>query len=252
MKKQLQGQVALVTGGSKGIGFGVAQALVAEGCDVVITGRDEEALANATRQLQAASGGSAAAGSGARRSRVEAITVDVRDHGSITTAVNGVAERLGGLDVVVNNAGVGRFVNIAEMSPSQWADVIDTNLTGVFYVTRAALPHLRQRGGGYIFNVSSLAGKNAFVGAGAYCASKAGLNAFGEVLMQEVRHDNIKVTTIAPGSVATGFSGGNESAGADWKIASSDIGDLVVSLLRIDTRSLPSYIELRPSKPPRK
>jgi NAD(P)-dependent dehydrogenase (short-subunit alcohol dehydrogenase family) len=138
------------------------------------------------------------------------------------------------------------------MTPAQWSQTIDTNLTGPFNVSQASLAELKRRGGGYIFNISSLAGKNAFVGAAAYCASKAGLNAFAEVLNQEVRHDNIKVTTIAPGSVSTGFGGGDETKGADWKIAPADIGDMVVDLLELDTRSLPSYIELRPSKPPKK
>ena len=151
-----------------------------------------------------------------------------------------------------SDLGVGRFVSVADMTPEQWAETIDTNLTGVFYVCHATIPELRKRGGGYIINISSLAGKNAFVGAGAYCASKAALNQFAEVLNQEIRHDGIKVTTIAPGSVATGFAGGATEAGADWKIAATDIGDMVVDLLELDQRSLPSYIELRPSKPPKK
>jgi 3-oxoacyl-[acyl-carrier protein] reductase len=240
MKKDLRGQVALVTGGSRGIGLGIAQALIVQGANVAITGRDTASLAEAKRRLASGPG------------KVETLAADVRDHAAASSAVAATAAMFGGLDIVINNAGVGLFVNVADMTPEQWADVIQTNLTGVFNVCRAALPELRSRGGGYIINISSLAGKNAFVGAGAYCASKAGLNAFGEVLMQEVRHDNIKVTTIAPGSVATGFSGGDETKGADWKIAASDIGDLVLDLLRLDTRSLPSYIELRPSKPPRK
>jgi 3-oxoacyl-[acyl-carrier protein] reductase len=241
MKKELRGQVALVTGGSRGIGLGIARALVAAGVDVAITGRGEASLAEAKRELEAAGAG-----------RVETLAVDVRDYGAVTTAVAATVARFGGIDIVINNAGVGRFVNIADMTPGQWSEVIDTNLTGVFNVCHASLPQLRRRGGGYIINISSLAGKNAFVGAGAYCASKAGLNQFSEVLNQEVRHDNIKVTTIAPGSVATGFSGGDAAKGADWKIASSDIGDIVIDLLQMDTRSLSSYIELRPSKPPKK
>jgi NAD(P)-dependent dehydrogenase (short-subunit alcohol dehydrogenase family) len=154
--------------------------------------------------------------------------------------------------VVVNNAGVGTFANVAEMTPTQWAEVIDTNLTGVFNVCSAVIPHFRSHGGGYIINISSLAGKNPFVGGAAYCASKAGLNAFGHALMQEVRHENIRLTTLAPGSVATGFSSGDASKGADWKIAPSDVADVVLGLLEMDPRSLASYIELRPSKPPRK
>lgn len=240
MKKTLQGQVAIVTGGSKGIGYGIAQALAAAGVHVAITGRDAESLGQARARLQAATG-----------QDVMTLAVDVRDHAGVQRAVDQVVQRFGGLDIVVNNAGVGAFVPVSEMTPEQWATTIDTNLTGVFNVCRASLSALRSRGGGYIINISSLAGKNAFVGAGAYCASKAGLNAFGEVLMQEVRHDNIRVSTIAPGSVATGF-GGDASKGADWKVAPEDIGDIVRDLLETDTRSLQSYIELRPSRPPRK
>jgi NAD(P)-dependent dehydrogenase (short-subunit alcohol dehydrogenase family) len=241
MKKALRGQVALVTGGSRGIGFGIAHALVSKGIDVVITGRSESSLTEATKKL-------AALGAG----RVEALSVDVREYAAAIRAVKTAVDTFGGLDVVVNNAGVGAFVNVADMAPAQWSQTIDTNLTGPFNVSQASLAELKRRGGGYIFNISSLAGKNAFVGAAAYCASKAGLNAFAEVLNQEVRHDNIKVTTIAPGSVSTGFGGGDETKGADWKIAPADIGDMVVDLLELDTRSLPSYIELRPSKPPKK
>jgi len=241
MKKPLRGQVALVTGGSKGIGFGIAQALVQAGVDVVITGRGAASLESATSALEALGGG-----------RVVAMPVDVRDYDAVSKAVADTVTRFGGLDIVVNNAGMGAFVTVAEMTPAQWSDTIGTNLTGVFNVTQASLAELKRRGGGYIVNISSLAGKNAFVGAAAYCASKAGLNQFAEVLNQEVRHDNIKVTTIAPGSVATGFGGGDESKGADWKIAAADIGEMVVDLLELDTRSLPSYIELRPSKPPKK
>lgn len=240
MKKELRGQIAFVTGGSKGIGFGIAQALVSRGVHVVITGRGEADLEAAKQRLQAGPG------------QVDTVAVDVRDHAAVAAAIASTVARHGGLDIVVNNAGIGTFVTVADMTPEQWAGVIDTNVTGVFNVCHAALPELKKRGGGYIVNISSLAGKNAFVGAGAYCASKAALNQFAEVLNQEVRHDNIKVTTIAPGSVATAFGGGDEAKGSEWKIASADIGDMVVDLLELDTRSLPSYIELRPSKPPKK
>jgi NADP-dependent 3-hydroxy acid dehydrogenase YdfG len=135
------------------------------------------------------------------------------------------------------------------MTPEQWSEVIDTNLTGVFNMTHAALPHLQQRGGGFIINISSLAGKNPFADAAAYCATKAGLNAFSEALMQEVRYDNIRVSYILPGSVATAFSSGDAAKGADWKIAADDVADVVISLLQHNPRSLPSRVELRPSKP---
>ena len=129
------------------------------------------------------------------------------------------------------------------------AEIIDTNLSGVFYCCHAAIPHLRRRGGGWIINISSLAGKNPFVGGAAYCASKAGLNAFSEALMQEVRHDNIRVSYIMPGSVATGFAGRGTEDRADWKIAPEDVAQVVLDLVPIPARSLPSRVELRPSKP---
>ena len=161
-------------------------------------------------------------------------------------------ERFGGLDVLVNNAGIGLFKNVADMSIAEWQATIDTNLTGVFYYCHAAIPHLRTRGGGWIVNISSLAGKNPFIGGAAYCASKAGLNAFSEALMQEVRYDNIRVTCVMPGSVATGFGGAAAPTGPDWKIQPEDVGQVVVDLLLMPPRSLPSRVELRPSKPPQK
>ena len=138
------------------------------------------------------------------------------------------------------------------MTPEQWAEIIDTNLTGVFNACHAALPHMRRRGGGFIINISSLAGKNPFANGAAYCASKSGLNAFSEALMQEVRYDDIRVSYVMPGSVATAFSSGDETKGVDWKIAPDEVAEVVVNLLRHNPRSLPSRVELRPSKPPRK
>ena len=135
------------------------------------------------------------------------------------------------------------------MTPEQWAEVVDTNLTGVFHTCRVAIPHMRRRGGGFIINISSLAGKNPFADGAAYCASKSGLNAFSEALMQEVRYDNIRVSYVMPGSVATAFSSGDENKGADWKIAPEEVAEVVVNLLRHNPRSLPSRVELRPSKP---
>jgi 3-oxoacyl-[acyl-carrier protein] reductase len=238
MKMPLRGQVAIVTGGSRGIGRAIAHALVANGVSVSITGRNETDLSEARRHIE-----------GAGPAAVETLRADVRVYADVDRAVSATVARFGGLDIVVNNAGVGVFANVADMTPKQWSDVIDTNLTGVFNTCHAALPHLKRRGGGYIINISSLAGKNAFVGAAAYCASKSGLNAFSEALMQEVRYDNIRVTYIMPGSVATGFSGGDQAKGSDWKVASEDVGAIVVDVLTSDPRSLQSRIELRPSKP---
>jgi NAD(P)-dependent dehydrogenase (short-subunit alcohol dehydrogenase family) len=241
MTSTLQGRVALVTGGSRGIGLAIAQALVADGVNVGITGLSEAHLATARDILHGSGPG-----------QVETFRADVRHFDQVEQAVGATAARFGGLDIIVNNAAVGIFSSAADMTPAQWSEVITTNLTGVFHVTHAALPLLRERGGGYIINISSLAGSNPFIGGAAYCASKAGVNAFSEALMQEVRYDNIRVSYVMPGSVATGFAGGDPDKGADWKAAPEDVADVVMNLLRHDPRSLPSRVELRPSKPPRK
>jgi NAD(P)-dependent dehydrogenase (short-subunit alcohol dehydrogenase family) len=177
------------------------------------------------------------------------VRADVGQAADAASAIDAAARRFGGLDVLVNSAGIGKFGSVADMSVADWSDVIGTNLTGVFHCCRAALPHLRARGGGWIVNISSLASTNPFAGGAAYCASKAALNAFTEVLMQEVRYDNIRVSCVAPGSVATHFAGGDESRGADWKLASEDVAAVVLDLLRHEPRSLPSRVEMRPSKP---
>jgi len=241
MPETLHRKVALVTGGSRGIGLAIARALASAGAQVAITGRSDAHLSDARSRIEGAGPGA-----------VETLRADVRRHDEVDRAVTATVARFGGLDIVINNAGVGIFENVADMSPEKWAEVIDTNLTGVFHVCHAALPHLRRRGAGFIVNISSLAGKNAFPTAAAYCASKAGLNAFSEALMQEVRYDNIRVSYVMPGSVATGFADGDASKDADWKIAPEDVADIVLDLLRHHPRSLPSRVELRPSKPPRK
>jgi NAD(P)-dependent dehydrogenase (short-subunit alcohol dehydrogenase family) len=229
--------VAIVTGGSKGIGLAIARAFVESGGQVAISARNEAEVMHAARSLSS--------------DRVLGVRADVRDPADCERLVAETVRNFGGLDVLVNNAGVGRFANVAEMSLDDWRTVIDTNLSGVFYCTRAALPELRRRGGGFIVNISSLAGKNAFTGGAAYCASKAGLDQFSEALMQEVRHDNIRVSYVMPGSVATEFGGGSGAAAA-WKLAPSDVARVVVDLVNHDARSLPSRVELRPSRPPRK
>jgi 3-oxoacyl-[acyl-carrier protein] reductase len=236
--QSLRGKVALVTGGSRGIGLAIARALVADGVQVVITGRSGA-------RLSAVRPGIEAAGPGA----VEALQTDVRRYEEVKRAVEAAVSRFGGLDIVINNAGVGVFTDVASMTPDQWSEVIDTNLTGVYNACHVALPHLKRRGGGFIINISSLAGKNSFAKGAAYCASKAGLNAFSEALMQEVRYDNIRVSYVMPGSVATGFANEDETKGADWKIAADEVAEVVVNLLRHNPRSLPSRVELRPSKP---
>jgi NAD(P)-dependent dehydrogenase (short-subunit alcohol dehydrogenase family) len=238
MTQSLHGKVALVTGGARGIGLAIARALVADGVRVAITGRNASQLSAARPQLESAG-----------PALVETLRADVRQYDAVEHAITSIVARFGGLDIVVNNAGVGIFSPVSEMTPGQWAEVIETNLTGAFNVCHAALPHLRQRGGGFIVNISSLAGKNAFAGGAAYCASKSGMNAFSEALMQEVRYDDIRVACVMPGSVATAFGGGGEKRGDDWKIAPEDVAAVVMDLLHTHPRSLPSRVELRPSKP---
>ncbi len=230
---------ALVTGGTKGIGFAVAEAMAASGGKVMITGRDAGRVTDAVAAL----GKSAAAGG-----QVAGIVADVRDRQATEAAVARAVESFGSLDTLINNAGVGVFRGVEGMSDEDWHRVIDTNLTGVFYATRAAIPHLKRAGGGSIINIASLAGRNYFANAAAYCASKAGLVAFSEAVMLEVRNDNIRVSCVMPGSVATDFNGPGKHDDESWKLTGEDIAQVVMDLLRHPTRSLPSKVEIRPSR----
>jgi 3-oxoacyl-[acyl-carrier protein] reductase len=232
---------AIVTGGTSGIGLGIARAMVAARGRVMITGRDEGRVAAAVRALDP--------GGGPASPRAIGRAADVRDRAAMDRVVAETVERFGGFNVLVNNAGVGAFADVASMTDEAWARVIDTNLTGVFYCTRAAIPAIKKAGGGWIINIASLAGRNYFPNGAAYCASKAGLVAFSESLMQEVRFDDIRVTCIMPGSVATDFDGPNGRAEASgWKLTPDDVAEVVMDLLRHPARSLPSKIELRPAK----
>lgn len=235
------GKVAFVTGGSRGIGLATARALLERGAQVAITATSDSTLEAGAAVLRDVAGAAA----------VLPLRADVRHPDEVAQAVETAVEHFGGLDVLVNNAGVGVFSQVAEMTVEQWQRVVDTNVSGVFYSSRAVLPHLRARGGGWIISVSSLAGGNPFPGGAAYCASKAALNAFSEALMQEVRQDGIRVSYVMPGSVRTDFMG---VAGQDdeWKLAPEDVAQVVVDLMMHPQRSLPSRVEIRPSQPPRK
>jgi NAD(P)-dependent dehydrogenase (short-subunit alcohol dehydrogenase family) len=237
----LDGKVAVVTGGSRGIGLAIARAFLDEGARVAITARSDSTLDAAATALR----------SGGHDGDVITIRADVRRHEEVTHALDDAAARFGGLDILVNNAGVGIFRPVADLSVDDWHTILDTNLSGVFYATRAAIPHLRARGGGWIVNISSLSGKHPFADAAAYCASKAGLNAFSDALMQEVRHDGIRVTCIQPGSVRTEF-GARRQGTEDWRLTPEDVAHAVRDIVLHPTRSLPSALELRPSQPPRK
>lgn len=214
-------------------------ALGAAGVDVLICGRSAEALDQAVATLPSAPG------------RVETMVADVRVADEASRLVQTAVDRLGGLDILINNAGVGRFAPVTEMAIEDWRDTLDTNLSAVFFTCRAAVPVMRERGGGWIINISSLAGKHPFAGGGAYCASKAGLNALTESLMQDVRRDGIRVSCVLPGSVNTRFSGNEPTPAADWKLAADDVAQLILQLLAHPLRSLPSRVEIRPASPPR-
>ena len=237
-------RVALVTGGSKGIGRAIAAALLESGTHVLITGRDSAALSSAAGSLVPHGERSGA--------RAEWFAGDLRREEQAHAMVEAAVQRFGGLDILVNNAAAGILVDTVDMTGDQWRETIETNLSGVFYCTHAAIPHLRARGGGWIVNISSLASRNPFARGAAYSATKAGLNAFAEALMQELRYDGIRVTTICPGSVRTGFAGSDAGAAADWKLAPEDVAKVVVDLIGHPGRSLPSLVDIRPSMPPRK
>lgn len=241
----LTGKVALVTGGSRGIGLATARALLTQGGSVAITATDQARLEAAARELA----------KDAASSRVLAIPANVRTYAEAEMAVAKTAANFGGLDILINNAGVGVFRPVADMTVDEWHRIMDTNVSGVFYCCHAALPHLKTRGGGWIINISSLSSTGPFADGAAYCASKAGLNAFTEALMQEVRQDGVRVACVLPGSVRTDFSrrsSGPDDPSASWKLAPEDVARAVTELIAFPARSLPSRIEIRPSRPPRK
>lgn len=230
----------LVTGAGRGIGRAIASTLAREGARVALMARtasEIDALADEIRR----DGGTALA-----------IPGDIRERADCETAVKRAVDALGGLNVLVNNAGVGAHSPVAETDDETWTRVLDTNLTGVFRMTRAALPHLT-RDGGHIFMVSSLAGQNAIAGMAAYCASKAALDHFSACLMLEVRHQGVKVTTLAPGSVDTDFGGdrGRPAGQAEWMLQPSDLASAVLDLLRTRDDAHLSRVEMRPLRPKR-
>ena len=237
----LNGKTAIVTGSTKGIGLGIAEALVREGMNVCLSARKMDEVEGAVAEL-----GDMAEG------RVTGAVCDVRDYDEVKALFEHTVSEFGGVDVLVNNAGIGIFGRVDETSPEDFRAVIETNLFGVFYCCREVIPLMKERGGGYIINISSLAGTNAHPQMATYNASKFGLNGFSEALMQEVRHDGIKVSYIMPGSVNTNFGGDEPDETKSWQLQPSDVARVVLDLLHHDERSLPSRVELRPSRPPKK
>lgn len=242
----LAGRQAIVTGGTRGIGRALVEALLEHGASVLLCARRAQEVEAAVAQLRERFDKAGGA-------EVYGVVCDVSDEASVRALFAEAEERFGGLDILLNNAGVGGFCEVERMSASQWQEILTTNLTGVFYCCREAVPHLRRRGGGYIINIGSLAGREAFAGAAAYCASKFGLVGFTEALMQEVRFDHIRVSYVMPGSVNTGFRGQTaEAAEKTWKLLPEDVAAVVINLLEMPQRALPSRVELRPAEPARK
>ena len=237
----LAGKAAIVTGGSKGIGRAVAEGLVLAGVDVCITARKRSEVDETVKLLV-----------GLGHGRATGIVCDVRQHAQVQAMFERTSSEFGGLDILVNNAGIGKFAKVEDMSADDFRAVLETNLFGVFYCCHEAIPIMKKRGGGYIINISSLAGTNAHPQMAAYNASKFGLNGFSEALMQEVRHDGIKVSYIMPGSVNTEFGDDTPSPEKSWQLQPKDIAQVVLDLLHHDERSLASRVEIRPSKPPKK
>ncbi len=238
MTNLLKDKRAVVTGGSQGIGLAIARALLAEGADVAICARQPNSLKKAVENLQHE----------APARNVLGHAADVSDSQQVAQFFTFVDKQLGGLDILINNAGFGLFRATAELTVEEWDDLIGTNLSGAFYCSREALARFEQRRGGSIINISSLAGRNPFAGGAAYNASKFGLNGFSEAMMLDHRNDNVRVSYIMPGSVSTHF-GGEELGKADWKISPDDIAQLVLDILRMPERTLISRIEVRPSRP---
>ena len=240
---QLESRVAVVTGASRGIGQAIATALASQGLNVMMSGRSADLLSSVAQQIATTLRSEKQSG------RIETHTADVRDPVQMEDLMAKTVDTFGRLDILINNAGVGHFQELVELSVEDWNKVIETNLSGVFFACRAAIPLLKVSRGGWIINISSLAGSHPFTGGAAYCASKAGLDSVSQVLMQELRYDNIRVSCVAPGSVDTRFSGNNQISSVTRKLDPRDVAQVIVDLLGHEPRSLPSRVEIRPSQP---
>ena len=236
--ESLSGKLAVVTGGTRGIGRAIAERLLREGAAVALCGRTNQSVETALGALRPLG-------------RVFGMPADVTQPDQVSGFFAAVDREFGGLDILVNNAGQGVFGKVADLTIEQWRANIELNLNGPFYCSREALARFRKRGGGFIVNISSLAGKNPFSGGAGYNASKFGLNGFSEAMMLDHRYENVRVATVMPGSVDTGFSGGpsDRSGDTSWMIAPEDVADAVAMVLRMPARTMISRIEMRPARP---
>lgn len=241
MTLNLKGKSALVTGGARGIGRAIVEMLLSAGASVAFCGVREESVRQAHDELRAKFPDSTL--------KLVTATADVSSEDAVHRLFESVDRELGGLDILINNAGIGRFADLASLAPEDWRALMGTNLDGVYYCIHEALPRFRARGGGWIINIASLAGKNPFAGGAAYNASKFGLCGLSEAVMLDHRYENVRVSAVLPGSVSTDFSRGGL---ADWKIQPEDVADAVSMILAMPERTLISHVEIRPAKPPKK
>jgi NAD(P)-dependent dehydrogenase (short-subunit alcohol dehydrogenase family) len=238
MADSLNKKRAVVTGGSKGIGLAIANALSAEGAQVLICGREQKTVDLAVAEIKRQGTG-----------EIFGVTADVGHYPDVQRLFASADKDLGGLDILINNAGFGSFHPTADIGVEDWDKLIATNLSGAFYCSKEALARFKKTAGGQIINLSSLAGKNAFAGGAAYNASKFGLNGFSEAMMLDHRADNVRVSYVMPGSVDTEFSGHGSAEKSSWKIAPEDIAEIVIGILKMPRRTLISRVEVRPSLP---
>jgi NAD(P)-dependent dehydrogenase (short-subunit alcohol dehydrogenase family) len=238
---RLEGKTAVITGGTRGIGYAITDALLRQGSNVFLCGTRQEGVDQAIRGLK----------SRHRSDRVAGRVCNVRNYDQVRALMLEAERTYGGIDILVNNAGIGIFGTVEKMAPEDWRATVETNLSGLFYCCHEAIPLMKKRGGGYIINIGSLAGRNFFPGGTAYSATKAGLIGFSEALMQEIRYDHIRVSYVMPGSVETGFGNSEVSQGGakTWKLSAEDVAAVVVNLIHSDPRSLSSRVEIRPSEP---
>lgn len=237
MSPVLNKKRAVVTGGTRGIGRAIVEALLTEGAAVTLCGQSEESTAMAVAELA--------------NPNVSGIAANVSREEDVTGLFRYAEERMGGVDILVANAGIGLFQPAGEMSIEDWKRTIDINLTGAYLCSRRAIQSMRNAGGGFIVHISSLAARNPFAGGAAYNASKFGLNGMSEAMMLDHRHDGIRVTQIMPGSVDTDFSPRSSGNAAGWKIAPADVAAMVIAVLSMPERTLVSRVEIRPSRPPK-
>lgn len=233
-------RVALVTGGTRGIGFAIARRLASEGFAVAISGRTEKSVEKALAKLRD------------EGSEVQGFPADARSEKDQKALIDFVEKAFGRLDVLVNNAGIGEFDSVDRLPPARFREVIETNLYGPYYATHFAVPLMKRNGGGFIINIGSLASVNAFAGGAAYNASKFGLLGLSDASMLDLRHEGIRVALVLPGSVETEFGESHRGRESSWMLRPEDVAQAVADLVRFPERAIPSRIDLRPSRPPKR